>query len=440
MNISELHERALEAATRYRKAEGELIGILQQAEDRRVFLAKGHSSLFLYVVKGLGLSDSVAYNLISVARKAREVPELKAEIAAGAITLSNARKIVPVLNRENKAEWLEKARTLSQRRLEKEVVKVRPQEATPEKVSYVTESRVKLQLGLSEKDILKLRRVQDLFCQAKKRPVSLEEVLVSLTDDFLRRSDPVEKAKRQIARAGLPEIRKRSGADRSSADKGHRGISDADFVVSDATMKRENGKIPSEPVKTPVSLPTDASKKTSKGTTMKVVANVETAMKIATGAETTPDCARIGHVREPIPARILHSVNFRDEGRCQFTNDAGDRCGQTRWTEVHHITPISRGGANTTENLRTLCSAHHKWVHAFEESPDSVHSGRSAVQPAFSIATLAASTEARSTRSTTQSPPCAPEPLHPNTPGSFESAAIVFEKLSGASLAFVSSA
>ncbi|MBI2604789.1 MAG: hypothetical protein HYW49_01790, partial [Deltaproteobacteria bacterium] len=94
-----IHQRAYEAASRHRKIGAELIEILQQVEQHRVFLARGYASLFLYVVKELGLSESIAYNLISVARKAREIPELKTEIDRGAITLSNARKIVPVLNR-----------------------------------------------------------------------------------------------------------------------------------------------------------------------------------------------------------------------------------------------------------------------------------------------------------------------------------------------------
>ncbi|MBI2606131.1 MAG: hypothetical protein HYW49_08635, partial [Deltaproteobacteria bacterium] len=174
-----IHQTACEAAGRLRKAEAELIEILQQVEQYRVFLARGYASLFLYVVRELGLSESIAYNLISVARKAREVPELKTGIQNGTLTLSNARKIVPVLNRENKAEWLGKASALSQRQLEKEVVKIRPQLATPERATYVTPSRVRLELGLSEKDMLKLRRAQDLFCQSRKRPVTLEEVLVS---------------------------------------------------------------------------------------------------------------------------------------------------------------------------------------------------------------------------------------------------------------------
>mgnify|MGYP001581576745 CR=1 FL=1 len=147
--VDQIHQRALDVSMRYKRAEAELIEVLQQVEQHRVFLKKGHASMFLYVIKELRLSESVAYNLITVSRKAREVPELKIEIQNGTITLSNARKIVPILNSANKSEWLIKASKLSHRQLEKEVVNIRPQLATPERATYITPTRVKLELGLS---------------------------------------------------------------------------------------------------------------------------------------------------------------------------------------------------------------------------------------------------------------------------------------------------
>ncbi|MGK5089634.1 hypothetical protein WDW86_18940, partial [Bdellovibrionota bacterium FG-2] len=68
----QIHQRAVELSGRYKKAEAELLETLDQVDLHRVYLKHGHSSLFLYVVRELGLSESVAYNLIAVARKARE--------------------------------------------------------------------------------------------------------------------------------------------------------------------------------------------------------------------------------------------------------------------------------------------------------------------------------------------------------------------------------
>ena len=76
----EIHSQAVAVSQRYRKNESELIEIIQKVEEHRVFLKYGYSSLFIYVTGELKLSESVAYNLIAVARKAREVPELKNKI------------------------------------------------------------------------------------------------------------------------------------------------------------------------------------------------------------------------------------------------------------------------------------------------------------------------------------------------------------------------
>lgn len=362
----QIHLRACEAASQHRKVEAELIEILQQVEQHRVFLARGYASLFLYVVKELGLSESVAYNLISVARKAREVPELKAEIARGTITLSNARKIVPVLNRGNKAEWLGKAAELSQRQLEKAVVKVRPQEATPERATYVTESRVKLELGLSEKDMLKLRRAQDLLCQSRKRAVTLEEVLVALTREFLHRNDPLERAKRQRVKTGLLKIESEVSTTALKSDVTCRNEENSSVakVPHDACDTRCNQqdsqnamKDKTEGLQTarPMEIIVQNPPKLVKAP---VALQVERA---SIGAKREP---RQTHGREPIHAKLLHQINLRDQRRCQFTNVRGEKCNQTRWIEVHHIAPVSKGGPNTLENLRTFCSAHHKWIHS----------------------------------------------------------------------------
>ena len=248
----------------------------------------------------------MTYNLIAVSRKAVEVPELKEEIKKGKITLTNARKIAPIINQANKSDWLQKASELSQRQLEKEVVKVRPQEATPEKTTYVSETRVKLELGLSEKDMLQLRRAQDLMSQSRKRPVSLEEVLVTLTQDFLRREDPLEIAKRHCVKKGFAQNQSETGDAQKQTDS----------------------------VEMPVAL------------------------------QAAPPAEKLPPKREPIPAALRHQVNLRDQRRCTHTNSQQKRCNQTRWIEIHHKIPVHQGGKNTLENLATLFSSHHDWVHA----------------------------------------------------------------------------
>jgi hypothetical protein len=280
---------------------------LQQVDERRTYLHYGRSSLFHYAVQELHLSESVAYNLISVTRKAREVPELRNKIERGEITLTNARKIAPVLTAENQIEWLAKASVLSQRELEKEVVKIRPELSTPERAKYVTETRLKLELGISENELLKLRRAQNLLSQFNQRAISLEETLIEMTDFYLSHRDPVEKASRILA-------------------------------------KKSEGT---------VALQAEPTAQAKPITQPKTTAFNQKQIK-----------------REPIPALLLHQVNLRDQRKCCFAmKSEGNssfvvKCGQSRWIEIHHRIPVSAGGKNTLENLITLCSTHHRFLHS----------------------------------------------------------------------------
>ncbi|MBY0471515.1 HNH endonuclease [bacterium] len=188
-----LHARAVALAKTYLKSESELISVLQEIDRCKGFRELGFKSLFEYA-RSLGLSESVAYNFITVARKASEVPELREKLQTQEMTLSNAKTIAPILNSANQEKWLEAASTLSKRELEKELAKEFPERSVQETTRYVAEERMELKLGISEALLKKLKRVQDL--ESKNSAASLEQALEAMADSYLAKNDPLEKAKR----------------------------------------------------------------------------------------------------------------------------------------------------------------------------------------------------------------------------------------------------
>ena len=76
----------------------------------------------------------------------------------------------------------------------------------------------------------------------------------------------------------------------------------------------------------------------------------------------TPNVRGPGRVR--IAAKLMHQVNLRDQGQCQFEFSDGEKCGESRWLDVHHIKEVSCGGTNEMQNLRTLCKGHHQLMHS----------------------------------------------------------------------------
>ncbi|HSU38226.1 MAG TPA: HNH endonuclease, partial [Polyangiaceae bacterium] len=75
--------------------------------------------------------------------------------------------------------------------------------------------------------------------------------------------------------------------------------------------------------------------------------------------------AHVGTAEKPtratqsIPPALRRQVLRRDGGRCQVPG-----CRHATFVDVHHLRPRSERGANTIENVVTLCGAHHRASHA----------------------------------------------------------------------------
>src|SRR5258706_15998988 len=93
--IQTLHEKAKAIAREFLRLEHDLIDILQKLDEHKAFIHLGYESLYSYAIQELKLSEANASTYIAIARKSREVPELKKEIKTGGLSISKARRIVP---------------------------------------------------------------------------------------------------------------------------------------------------------------------------------------------------------------------------------------------------------------------------------------------------------------------------------------------------------
>ena len=305
MQIQNLHKKAKKIVNQYKQSERELVSIIAQVDHLKAFYKLGFNFLFTYMTEGLGLSPAVASNISAVVRKSYEVPQLKNKVVAGEISLSKARKLTPVINEVNQKQWLNLAQSKTQKQIEREVALAQPKSAVIEKVQYVPRdkiinekvqikrevARMKLELGVSEKLMLQLRRCQDLESQRQKKHINLEECLEVLCRFYLEKKDPIKKAQRQKAKGKLGE---------DPNDKSSQPLKS----VSDRLYRRV-----------------------------------------------------------PLPAKVKHQIQLRDHGQCTHVDHHGKRCSSKRYLEIHHHKPVSKGGDNSLQNLRLLCSGHHKVHH-----------------------------------------------------------------------------
>jgi 5-methylcytosine-specific restriction endonuclease McrA len=63
-----------------------------------------------------------------------------------------------------------------------------------------------------------------------------------------------------------------------------------------------------------------------------------------------------------IPPEVKRAVWERDQGRCTFVSESGQRCPATRHLQFDHLDPVARGGKATAERMRLLCRAHNQYA------------------------------------------------------------------------------
>ena len=78
-------------------------------------------------------------------------------------------------------------------------------------------------------------------------------------------------------------------------------------------------------------------------------------------ATTKPHPGRPRRAASPrhIPAEVKRTVWERDQGRCTFVSEAGQRCPARTRLEFDHLDPVARGGQATAARLRLRCRAHN---------------------------------------------------------------------------------
>lgn len=186
-----LHDKALSLAKRFRSMETELLDVLIEVEAQLAYLPLGYDSLFSYCENCLKLTRSQSYAFMAIAKKSKEIPELKIAVQEKEMTFSNARKLVSVITAENKDTWMEKGRNLSQKDLEIEIAKVSPRVVT-ENIRPVSGEEFELRVGFDSEMKSDLTRIKALL-----KTGSAKEAFKAMMKDYLKHHDPIEKAKRE---------------------------------------------------------------------------------------------------------------------------------------------------------------------------------------------------------------------------------------------------
>jgi len=192
----EYDEKAKGLAADYLRTEGLLLMVLIEMRRRKLFAVLNYSGIFDYCERRLNLSRAQAYYFKTVAEKSEEVPEIKQAVVQGELTLSQARRIVPVVTKENHKEWLAKAKSLPQKELEREVTAVNPKAHVQEKLRPVAKELSELKVPVDPKTEENLAALKEILSQKLGKAATLTQVVAWAAEVTRTKFDPVKRAER----------------------------------------------------------------------------------------------------------------------------------------------------------------------------------------------------------------------------------------------------
>ena len=199
--IHQLDVSAKQLAKNYLFTEGQLLEILVAMEKENAFIKLNYQGVYSYCIDALKLSEAQSYYFKTVEKASIRVPALKEAVTSGEISLSKARRIAPVISNDNHEEWITKAKTLSQKDLEKEVTVVNPSaKPVKDKITPVSRENSYLKVTIDGETDEDIQMLQNLLAQRLGRPVTLAETIKWALNMAREKVDPEIKAKKSLER------------------------------------------------------------------------------------------------------------------------------------------------------------------------------------------------------------------------------------------------
>jgi hypothetical protein len=224
--IFKLHQEGLAISEQWTLCQAKMIQILSELYQNKIYLFLKCESLKNYAILFWQLPEHTAADLVTVAKKACEIPEMISVLKERKTTVSKLRKICPVITAETQKEWLDLSCECTSRMIEKTVATFQNKGITQERCRYTSEKEVEVQVGISEETFLQLEQIKDLLSQKNQKPSDLREVLDYLSSLGLEKLDPVRKAQRAQKRSEalnkeeLPTLNRATNAQQKKAVTG----------------------------------------------------------------------------------------------------------------------------------------------------------------------------------------------------------------------------
>ncbi|NDG85842.1 MAG: HNH endonuclease, partial [Proteobacteria bacterium] len=306
----ELLKQTRLAATDEKRATLALLEHLAEVDERKAYAIDAHPSLFEYIVRELGYSESQASERVNAVRLFRQNPAAKAHLEAGAMTLTTAamvqrfftqeKKLNATLAPESRKALIERCTHQPKRAVEILLMgsaSAPVKQARMEKIRQSSPELTEIKMQLNHEQTRVLTRARELFPD-DSLALLLERALVEL----------IAKKEKQMGKS----LDQSEDPDQDPSEDGG-----------------ENHSL----------------------------------MQNAPSSESLPP-GHSGHTKSSsrfIPIFMKREVHLRSGGQCEWRSPrSGRRCPSRSRLEIDHIYPLALGGSTCSENLRHLCSNHNR--------------------------------------------------------------------------------
>jgi hypothetical protein len=330
-NARELSAQLAALLRREHATMADFLVALADFDHGRLWVELGHSSLFYYLHRELGLSAGSAQYRKTAAELLQRYPEIVEPLRDGRLCLSSVIELAKVITTENWDEVLPRFFHLSAREAAAMAVSIRPTEAAPHREIVIPVRTPTATPAAPCKVDARASSGTDRQAEAAAHLFQTPETKLDATPTAppLRTVPPQHDTAKPLT-AELSRLHVTLS----------RRVLEKLQVAKDALSHARPGASTEEVLEIALDLllAREAKKK---------------------GIVEKPRAARAAAKQDHIPANVKREVWRRDGARCQWPLESGGICGQRRHLEFDHVLPRARGGLSTASNIRILCKFHN---------------------------------------------------------------------------------
>src|SRR3954466_2551515 len=283
----------------------------------------GYGSFHEYAERLFGYGPRLSHDKLRVAEALEGLPETAEELKAGTLSFSAVRELTRVAVPATEREWLRAARGRTVREVE-ELVSGHRAGSRPGDAADASARRHVLRFDVSGEALASFREAMAKIRREAGEALDDDAAILLLSRSVLEGTRDEARSSYQVALTVCERCRQGQQQGRGELVQVSQAVVDMAECDGQHVGHLESGVEPCA----------------------HVGSHVGTAKKPTRATQT-------------IPPALRRQVLRRDGGRCQVPG-----CRHATFVDVHHLRRRSEGGANTLDNLVTLCGAHHRASHA----------------------------------------------------------------------------